>query len=76
MAKRVVLLRCRAACGARACGVRRWGECLAVPASTNWDFDGAPIGTNEGERIAAAPVPLRNKLLVRGVDHLFCLGAK
>ena len=29
-----------------------------------------------GERIAAAPVPLRSKLLVRGVDHLFCLGAK
>jgi hypothetical protein len=29
-----------------------------------------------GERIAAAPVPVRNKLLIRGVDHLFCLGAK
>lgn len=28
-----------------------------------------------GERIAAAPVPVRNRLLIRGVDHLFCLGA-
>jgi hypothetical protein len=35
------------------------------------------LSQNEmGERIAAAPVPLRSKLLVRGVDHLFCLGAK
>jgi outer membrane protein assembly factor BamB len=35
------------------------------------------LSQNEmGERIAAAPVPVRNKLLIRGVDHLFCLGAK
>lgn len=26
-----------------------------------------------GERLAAAPVPVRDKLLVRGVGHLFCL---
>lgn len=42
---------------------------------------GAPgmevLSQNEmGERIAAAPVPVRNKLLIRGVDHLFCLGAR
>jgi hypothetical protein len=35
------------------------------------------LSQNEmGERIAAAPVPVSNKLLVRGVDHLFCLGRK
>ena len=27
-----------------------------------------------GERLAAAPVPINGKLLVRGVDHLFCIG--
>lgn len=27
-----------------------------------------------GERLAAAPVPVNGKLLVRGVDHLFCIG--
>lgn len=26
-----------------------------------------------GERVAAAPVPINNKLLIRGVEHLFCL---
>jgi len=29
-----------------------------------------------GERLAAAPVPLNDKLLVRGVGHLFCIGAR
>lgn len=29
-----------------------------------------------GERLAAAPVPVDGKLLVRGVDHLFCIGAE
>ena len=29
-----------------------------------------------GERLAAAPVPVGGKLLLRGVGHLFCLGAK
>jgi len=33
------------------------------------------VGENPmGERIAASPIPLRDRLLVRGVDHLFCLG--
>lgn len=27
-----------------------------------------------GERLAAAPVPVNGKLLVRGVEHLFCIG--
>lgn len=27
-----------------------------------------------GERLAAAPVPVNNKLLVRGREHLFCIG--
>lgn len=27
-----------------------------------------------GERLAATPVPINNKLLVRGVNHLFCIG--
>jgi outer membrane protein assembly factor BamB len=27
-----------------------------------------------GERLAAAPVPINDKLLVRGVEHLFCIG--
>ena len=32
------------------------------------------LSQNEmGERLAAAPVPVRDKLLVRGVTHLFCL---
>ena len=35
------------------------------------------LSVNEmGERIAAAPVPVRDRLLIRGVDHLFCLGLK
>jgi hypothetical protein len=35
------------------------------------------VSQNEmGERIAASPVPVSNKLLVRGVDHLYCLGSK
>ena len=29
-----------------------------------------------GERIAAAPVPVNNKLLIRGETHLFCIGSK
>ncbi len=29
-----------------------------------------------GERVAAAPVPVDDKLLIRGTDHLFCLSAK
>ena len=29
-----------------------------------------------GERLAAAPVPINNKLLIRGVEHLFCLKGK
>ncbi|MBP6784329.1 MAG: PQQ-like beta-propeller repeat protein [Verrucomicrobiales bacterium] len=29
-----------------------------------------------GERLAAAPVPVRDRLLIRGVDHLYCLGAQ
>lgn len=34
------------------------------------------LAQNEmGERVAAAPVPINDKLLIRGVEHLFCLGA-
>lgn len=29
-----------------------------------------------GERIAAAPVPINGKLLIRGTEHLFCISAK
>lgn len=29
-----------------------------------------------GERLAAAPVPINGKLLVRGVEHLFCIGER
>lgn len=35
------------------------------------------LSQNEmGERIAASPVPVSDKLLIRGVDHLFCLGTR
>ncbi len=35
------------------------------------------LSVNEmGERLAAAPVPVRDRVLLRGVDHLFCLGTK
>jgi len=35
------------------------------------------LSTNDmGELIAAAPVPVRDRLLIRGVDHLYCLGAQ
>ncbi len=35
------------------------------------------LSVNEmGERLAAAPVPVRDRVLLRGVDHLFCLGIK
>ena len=35
------------------------------------------LSKNEmGERLAAAPVPINEKLLVRGVEHLFCIGAE
>lgn len=35
------------------------------------------LSQNEmGERIAASPVPVGDRLLLRGVEHLFCLGAK
>jgi hypothetical protein len=27
-----------------------------------------------GERVIASPVPVMNRLLVRGEKHLFCLG--
>ena len=27
-----------------------------------------------GERLAATPIPINDKLLVRGVDHLYCIG--
>lgn len=34
------------------------------------------LSENEmGERIVAVPVPVRNRLFVRGVDHLYCFGA-
>ena len=29
-----------------------------------------------GERLAAAPIPINDKLLVRGREHLFCIGAQ
>jgi outer membrane protein assembly factor BamB len=29
-----------------------------------------------GERVAAAPVPVNNKLLIRGIDHLFCISSE
>lgn len=35
------------------------------------------LSVNEmGERIAAAPVPVRDRVLLRGVDHIYCLGTK
>ncbi len=35
------------------------------------------LAKNEmGERLAATPVPVNNKLLVRGAEHLFCVGKK
>lgn len=35
------------------------------------------LSQNEmGERIAASPVPVRDRVLVRGIDHLFCLGTR
>lgn len=35
------------------------------------------LSQNEmGELVAAAPVPVRDRLLIRGVDHLFCLGSQ
>ena len=35
------------------------------------------LSQNEmGERLAATPVPVNGKLLVRGREHLFCIGAK
>lgn len=33
------------------------------------------VAQNEmGQRLAATPVPVNGKLLIRGVDHLFCIG--
>jgi hypothetical protein len=29
-----------------------------------------------GERVIASPVPLSNRLLIRGEKHLFCVGAE
>tara|TARA_R110002096_G_scaffold104771_10_gene230722 strand:- start:3338 stop:4609 length:1272 start_codon:yes stop_codon:yes gene_type:complete len=35
------------------------------------------LSQNEmGERLAAAPVPVNGKLLVRGVEHLYCFGSE
>lgn len=35
------------------------------------------LAQNEmGERLAAAPVPVNNRLLVRGREHLFCIGSQ
>lgn len=35
------------------------------------------LSQNEmGERLVAAPVPIGGKLLVRGVEHLYCIGAE
>jgi len=35
------------------------------------------LGENPmGERIIASPVPVKNRLLIRGDDHLFCIAAK
>jgi len=31
---------------------------------------------NMGERIIASPVPVANRLLLRGEKHLFCIAAK
>jgi outer membrane protein assembly factor BamB len=33
-------------------------------------------GNELGERVIATPVPVRDCLLIRGDDHLFCFGAK
>jgi len=33
-------------------------------------------GNELGERVIATPVPVRDRLLIRGDDHLFCFGAK
>ena len=29
-----------------------------------------------GERLIASPVPVANRLLIRGAEHLFCIGSK
>ncbi len=35
------------------------------------------LGENPmGERVIASPVPVQNRLLIRGDDHLFCIAAK
>jgi outer membrane protein assembly factor BamB len=33
-------------------------------------------GNDLGEQVVATPVPVRDRLLIRGADHLFCFGAK
>jgi len=50
-------------------------EALGVPVGRVLMIGGAAKNAAVA-RIAAAPVPVRNKLLIRGVDHLFCLGEK
>jgi outer membrane protein assembly factor BamB len=52
---------------------REDGVVFVVKASENFEL----LSENPmGERIIAAPVPVDNRLLIRGEKHLFCIGAR
>jgi len=56
--------------------VREDGVAFVVDVSDGFKLLTSKKGNDLGEHVIATPVPVRDCLLVRGEDHLFCFGAK
>ncbi|BBO30973.1 PQQ-binding-like beta-propeller repeat protein [Lacipirellula parvula] len=55
--------------------VREDGTAFVVDVSDGFKLLTDKKGNELGERVVATPVPVRDRLLIRGDDHLFCFGA-
>ena len=56
--------------------VREDGVAFVVDVSDGFKLLTSKKGNDLGEHVIATPVPVRDRLLIRGDDHLFCFGAK
>ena len=56
--------------------VREDGTAFVVDVSDGFKLLTSKRGNELGERVVATPVPVRDCLLIRGDEHLFCFGAK
>jgi hypothetical protein len=57
--------------GGKLYAAREDGVILVADISKGFRYLGENV---MGERVIASPVPVANRLLIRGENHLFCLG--